>query len=69
MFIVTLKKKHVKDQISLFFWTILANVYCVTGVSGVVVVYNGLIWFLLAIILVSFNDTFALLGGKVFGKT
>lgn len=39
------------------------------GMLGIIVVYNGMIWFLLSILLVSSNDTFALLGGKFFGKT
>lgn len=68
-FIMTLKKKHVKDQIGLFFYSVLAILYCSTGLLGVVVIYDGLIWFLLSILLVSMNDTFALLGGKFFGKT
>ena len=34
-----------------------------------VVVYNGMIWFLVGILLVAANDTFAYIIGKTFGKT
>lgn len=68
-FIMTLKKKHVKDQISIFFWTMLAILYGSVAMLAIVVAYNGMIWFLMTIILVTMNDTFALLGGKLIGRT
>lgn len=37
--------------------------------SAMVVVYNGMIWFLVGILLVAANDTFAYIVGKLFGKT
>lgn len=41
--------------------------YAVIGLCGVIVIYKGLIWFFIVILLVTSNDTFALLGGKFFG--
>ena len=34
-----------------------------------VITYNGMIWFILCILLVTANDTFAYVFGKLFGKT
>lgn len=67
-FVSTLKMKYVKDQIGFFFWSVLAIIYLTSALTGIMVVYNGLIWFLMVILMVTMNDTFALLGGKFFGK-
>ena len=43
--------------------------YVLMQLSTMVVVYNGMIWFLLGIFLVAANDTFAYIIGKNYGKT
>lgn len=69
IYIANLKFKHIRDQISVFFWTVLMNLYASIGLMGFTNIYEGLIWFLMPILLVTMNDTFALLGGKFFGRT
>lgn len=68
-FIITLKRKLVKEQMKIFFWIHLDIFYTCTALLSIIVVYNGMIWFLACVFLVSANDTFALLAGKMFGRT
>lgn len=68
VFVLSLRKGFYMYQIRLFFWTniVLALVMAVS--ASITVVYHGLIWFLASILLVTANDIFAYIFGKLFGK-
>lgn len=69
LYVLNLKMKYIKDQISLFFWSHLIIIYQSFVFSAVVVLYNGMIWFLLGICLIIINDSMAYVVGKLFGRT
>lgn len=67
--IATMQKDHIRFQINQLCWTIL--VLCLTvGQLKYIMhnVYNGLIWFMLPIMLVVSNDSFAWLAGITCGR-
>jgi len=53
----------------MFFWTHIALLLISFVGAAMVVSFNGMIWFILAIMLVTANDTFAYIFGKSFGRT
>ena len=68
IFVLHLKKGFYRYQIRLFFWTHLVLGLILAVSSTVNLIYHGLIWFLASILLVTANDIFAYIFGKLFGK-
>lgn len=67
--ITTMQRDHIKFQLNQLCWTIL--VLCLTvGQLKYIMhnVYNGILWFLLPVMLVIANDTFAWLSGVTLGR-
>ncbi len=50
-------------------WTHIALLLLSIIGAAIVIAYNGMIWFILVIMLVTANDTFAYIFGKKYGKT
>lgn len=68
VYVISLKKGFYRYQIRLFFWTHIVLVLVLGVSASISVVYHGLIWFLASILLVTANDIFAYIFGKLFGK-
>ena len=68
-FVFTLRKRYVKQQINVFFVTILAIAFINIALSSVTVYYFGLIWFFMSAFNVAINDSGAYFVGKLLGKT
>lgn len=70
LFVVSLKKGHLKFQLGQFAWTHMALLLVVCSSHLIVKnVLEGLIWFMLPVSLVITNDVFAYLCGMMWGKT
>lgn len=69
-FLVSLVRKHDMQQFSLLIWTHVALILIVVQSYMVVkTIFEGLIWLILPITLVSCNDITAFIFGKLFGRT
>ncbi|XP_028152485.1 phosphatidate cytidylyltransferase, photoreceptor-specific isoform X1 [Diabrotica virgifera virgifera] len=69
-FLTMLKKKLIRQQFSLLFWThFLVMIVSVQLYMTYQNMYEGLIWLIIPLWLVILNDVFAYVFGKFFGKT
>ena len=69
-FVFTLKKGWFRYQFAQYAWTIMAVVFVVTQTSYCVAsILQGLIWFVLPVLLVVANDCLAYFSGFFFGRT
>ncbi|CAG9859251.1 unnamed protein product [Phyllotreta striolata] len=69
-FVVILRKKILRQQFSLLFWThFLLIVITAQACMIMQAMYEGIIWLIMSIWLVSINDSCAFIFGKHFGKT
>jgi phosphatidate cytidylyltransferase len=69
-FVMNLKKGHYKFQFLQFFWTHMTLLVVVLQSHFIISsIFEGLIWFLLPVLLVVTNDIMAYVGGFFFGKT
>lgn len=68
IFVAKLRKPYIKKQLSLFFWTHLLLIIVAFASLIIGLIYDGIIWFLTPIIIVHFNDIFAYIIGKLFGR-
>lgn len=70
VFIVNLRRKELRDQFAYFALTqFVIYILGVTTKFCIINISNGLLWFVLPVILVVSNDIFAFIFGKIFGKT
>ena len=69
-FVFTLKKGWFRYQFAQYTWTMMAVVFVVTQTSYCVAsILQGLIWFVLPVLLVVANDCLAYFSGFFFGRT
>jgi phosphatidate cytidylyltransferase len=69
-FVLTARMGSLKAQIKHFALTHIGILIVVLpGHFAVEIILNGIIWFLLPVVLVATNDVFAYLFGKLFGRT
>jgi phosphatidate cytidylyltransferase len=69
-FVVNLKKGNYKFQLAQFSWTHMALLLVVVQAHFVINnIFEGLIWFVLPVLLVIANDSFAYFFGFFFGRT
>ena len=69
-FVLSLVKKYYMRQFSLFAWTHVALLMVVTQSYLIIQnMFEGLIWFIMPIMMVVINDCMAYMFGFFFGKT
>jgi len=69
VFVLTLKKEILKYQITNMFWTIAMLCLTVLQIRGVtMLIFEGIIWFIIPVGLVVANDSFAYICGMSMGK-
>lgn len=69
-FLISVKKKQMRQQFELLFWTHFLIIIIVwQSYMAVYNLFEGIIWVMLPLGLVILNDVFSYTGGKLFGKT
>lgn len=69
VFIMKLKAKTLIYQMRLFISSSCIMILTLLIHNSIHVIYGGLIWFICSVLLVTVNDLFAYIFGKLFGKT
>lgn len=69
LYVMTLKFGYIRYQVRLFIETHIALLVIAVVGCSMIVIYEGLIWFLLGALAVILNDCCAYIAGMKFGKT